>query len=310
MNKEKAIVRACSSSITVGNTGKTCDTVLGAPAMIIALAPGVTFDDEDLKDPVAWMTTLIHDRKAFPLFGNSTKINEVTNNTSDDTIVTLDDGTQVFVRYGVYNRIFSTIQGGLCYAKALQSFNQSGYGVLEIDSQGRMLALKNSDGSYSGFNNYMYAPSPTFGDFKTPYKNRFQLSYSPTEVINSGVIFENAAPLLSMMGLKDVDFSIQKPATVTDIYINVTSECSGADLVALKGADLANVLNFSLTNKATEDDIPITSVSVLDGYLDIKAILVSGTTVIVKAATPAVWLGNNVEGFDGTQFGGLEVLIP
>ena len=163
-----AVIKACNTVSSVKNTGKECDTAMVATAMLIAIKSDETFTDTDLLDVVGWMDTLIHAKKAFPLFGIKAPINTITNNSESDVIVTLDNGLQVFLRYGLYNRVFETTKGGLCYAKSLSSLLNSGYSILEIDQQGQMLARKNSTGTYSGLiTDYMYSPSPVLSDFKS-----------------------------------------------------------------------------------------------------------------------------------------------
>jgi hypothetical protein len=109
-----AIIKACKISNRPKNTGKQCDIAMVATAMIIAVQSGLKFDDADLADPIAWLTTLIHEKKAFPMFGQKAPIREIANDTEGDQIVTLDDGLKVFLRYGLYNRTFGTTSGGLC----------------------------------------------------------------------------------------------------------------------------------------------------------------------------------------------------
>jgi hypothetical protein len=306
-----AIIKACKISNRPKNTGKQCDIAMVATAMIIAVQSGLKFDDADLADPIAWLTTLIHEKKAFPMFGQKAPIREIANDTEGDQIVTLDDGLKVFLRYGLYNRTFGTTSGGLCYAEALQSFLGSGFDVIEIDQQGQMLARKNSDGTYSPLiTDFMYSPSPVLADFKsTPYKNRFQYSYSPVELVNNGIIFKGAEALLSMQGLVDAKITEKAAATAADVTIGVETTCSDEDLVDTIGVDLADPTNFTITNVATGANVPISAAAIVGGNIVLSAVLVSGQTYRVVGTSPEVWLANNVEGYDGSEHY-VDILVP
>lgn len=223
-----AIIKACLVGNSLKNTGKECDTSMVATAMLIAVPPTLEITDADLEDPLAWILPLMHadkQHRVYPFFGLKAPINVVTNNAESDILVTLDDGTQVFLRYGIYNRIFETIAGGLCYAQSLQGLNKSGYNIIEIDQQGQVLLCKNPNGTKRGLNSsFMYAPSPIMADFKnTPYKNRFQYSFSPVELVQNGEIFTGGGSLLQLMGLIDSQIIDAGGSSVTSAGASSTS---------------------------------------------------------------------------------------
>lgn len=309
-----AIIKACSKSNIIKNTGFECNAAMLAPAMLIMVAPDVSWDDADLEDPITWMKTLIHERKAFPLFGHKAPVREVNNNAENDVMVKLDDGTDVFLRYGVYNRMLATTNGGLCFAKALQSFLNSGYSCLEVDATGQLLQRINSDLTYSGLiTNFAYSPAPVAADLKnTPYKNRFQYSYSPSELVNNGVIFAGAEELLSMTGLIDVKFKSAAAASTTKLKISIGTECKGEDLIAKLGAALADVDLYVVTNKATGVAVTVSGAAIASGVMELTGTFVSAQTYTVTGSAPSVWLTNNVEGYDASLTGGgsIDILIP
>jgi hypothetical protein len=308
-----AIVKACNITNTPKNTGKQCDSAMVATAMLIAMQSGLKFTLADLADPVEWLTTLIHQKKAFPLFGQKAPIREITNDTEGDQIVTLDDGLKVFLRYGLYNRMFSTTSGGLCYADALQSFLNSGYDVLEIDQQGQMLARDNGDGTFSPLiTDFMYSPAPILPDFKTtPYKNRFSYSFSPVELVQNGIIFKGASALLSMQGLIDSKITEAAAATVTTPAVaatrTVTITAIGADddtIDILQGA--SSISGGPVIQTAAETTVTLLAAKIkaainaatatnggytadnLAGVLTITAPLSAGATVNASDTAPVV----------------------
>lgn len=309
-----AIVKACLVKNSVKNTGKECDTSMIATAMLIAVPTSLKFTETDLSDPIAWIKPLLHaapGQRVFPLFGQTAPIRTITNSSESDVLVTLDDGLQVFLRYGIYNRTFETTSGGLCYASALASLNKSGYNIMEIDQQGQMLIRKNSDGTFSGLiTDFMYSPSPILADFKsTPYKNRFQLSYSPVEMVNNGVIFEGATEFLSLSGLIDCLISDEGAQSTTKLVIGVKTECAESDLVALFPTAIADASNFVVKNKATGVAVVPSGVTVVSDVLEISGTFVSGQTYTVTGSAPSIWLTNGIEGYDAEN-GGVDILIP
>lgn len=300
-----SIIKACNIENTPKNTGKQCDVAMVATAMLIAMQQGLKFTDSDLEDPVGWLTTLIHQKKAFPLFGQKAPIREINNEAEADQIVTLDDGLKVFLRYGVYNRNFATTSGGLCYAQALQSFLNSGYDILEVDQQGQMLARKNSDGTYSAlFTDFMYSPAPTLPDFKsTPFKNRFSYSFSPVELVQNGIIFKGASALLSMMGLIDAAITIGTGTqSTTKLYIGVQSDCAEEDLVAKFGASLGtDETNFKVEDSAVPGvAVTPSAAAIVSGEVELTGTFTSGHKYKVWGADPTVWLANDIEGYDAS----------
>lgn len=308
-----AIIKACLVSNTPKNTGKQCDSAMVATAMMIAMQPNLTFDQSDLDDPVAWLTTLIHEKKAFPLFGNKAPIREIKNDKEADIIITLDDGTKVFLRYGIYNRSLATTQGGLCYAEALASFLNSGYDLVEIDQQGQMLCRDNGDDTFSALiTSFMYSPSPDMADFKnTPYKNWFSYSFSPVELVNFGIIFKGASALLAMQGLIDAEITKAAAATTTKLKIGVKTTCSEDDLVDRFGNDLGtHVGNFYVVDLAapTVEIVP-SAAAIVTGWIELTGTFTTGHTYRVVGTDPTVWLANSVEGYDGSE-NFVDILIP
>lgn len=311
-----AAIKACLVGNSLKNTGKECDASMGATAMLIAVPPTTVITANDLLDIAAWATPLIHGSKAtriYPFFGNQAPINTINNNPESDVNVTLDDGTQVFLRYGVYNRLYETISGGLCYAEALQGLNKSGYRIIEIDQTGQAILHKNGDSTWGGIiSTFMYSPSPILADFKsTPYKNRFQYSMTPTEYVKFGELFAGFDPLLDMMGLIDAHITKAAAATTTKLKIGVEANCSETDLVALFGSALGtHTNNFRVEDVAAlGTPVAISAAAIVTGWIELTGTFTSAHTYRVWGATPAVWLSNLVEGYDAED-GYVDILIP
>lgn len=308
-----AVKKACIIGNSVMNTGKECNIAMGPTAMIIPVPAALTFTIAELQDIIAWALPLMHAAPALrirPLFGQKAPINTITNNADADVIVTLDDGTPVYIRPGIYSRIYETIAGGLCYAKELQSFLNSGMNIIEVDKTGQGLICNtntvNEDGDklYRGLiPNFMYGPSPILADLKTtPYKNRFSYSFDPTEMVNNGEIFTGFSPLLAVMGLIDTDLidngTLQ---SITHIKFGVQTECAETDLVEQLGVDLTtHVSNFSVFDVTADAAITPSGATETSGEVDLTGVYPTGHVIRVTGATPAAWLANEISGYDAS----------
>lgn len=311
-----ALIKACLVGGSLKNTGKECDAALEATAMLWAVPKDTVLDAGDIADIGAWATPLIHGSKAtriYPFFGNVAPINTIDNANEGDVMVTLDDGTKVFLRYGVYNRTLETLAGGICYAKALAGLNKSGYRIIEIDQTGQILLHNNGDGTFGGMiSSFMYSPSPKLADLKsTPYMNRFMYSMTPVEFVNFGEILSGANELLDMMGLIDARITKAAAATTTKLKIGVESVCADDDLVAKFGNDLGtHVANFRVEDVAVLGTPVVPSAAaIVTGWVELTGTYVTGHTYRVWGSAPSVWLSNSVEGYDAED-NYVDILIP
>ena len=235
-----AFIKACKTSDLLKNTGIDSQISLGPAAMFFLCPKNFAFTDADLEDFTTFMQGKINAPAAsrvYPIFGNAAPIRGITNNKENDVISVQDDGAQVFVRYGFYNRMFNTTDGGLCYAKSLQSFKESGYGILEVDKEGKFVARKVSAGNYKALPvDFMYSPSPDMATLKDPFKSNFMISYSPSTFVAQGIVFaevEGAGALLDLSGLIDLETSEFASAEVvtgsTAAVGHLTVSAIGAD---------------------------------------------------------------------------------
>lgn len=312
-----SLIKACIIGNSVKNSGFECSVAMGATAMLLVVPPSTVISVANLADPLGWARPLIHASKAtriYPLFGSSAPINNIQSETESDVEVTLDDGTKVRVRSGVYNRIYETLSGGLCFAEALFSFIASGYRVIEIDQQGKMLLHSNetTPKTWGGMiTSYMAGYSPKLATLKEVYLNRFGYSFTPQELVNSGEIFNGAGDLLQLLGL--IDAEIKKgitPSTVTKLYIGVSTLCAENDLVALLGTPLGTFTNnFIVTNKVTGVVMTITAAAIVSGQVELTGTFVSSQTYNVIGNFPSVWYTNLARGYDASEHG-VDILIP
>lgn len=308
-----ALVSACNKALTIKNTGSECNESMGPTAMLFAVPPGATWQNSDLTDFTSFVLGKIHAPKAqrwYPLFGPGVPIRKITNNKEADVIFTADDGTQIFIRYGVLNRTFSTTEGGLCFAQALQSLNKSGYSFVEVDNASQVLNRKNTDGSFAALKTtFVYSPSLDLADFKNPAMLNFAISIKPEEYIGNGVISQmDDSSLLDLVGLIDAGLTNATGSSTTKLKIGVETLCGDTDLVASVGSPLATITNFIVKLKSTGVVQTISAAAIVGGHLELTGTFISASIYTVSAAGADVWFTNGVEGYEGVQ--SIDITIP
>lgn len=307
---------ACSASDFVKNTGSNSSLLPEAPVMIIAMNKNFKFTLDDLEDAVAFFTEKAHAvglQKVFPMFGNSIPLDFLTNSDSADVTQTTDRGQVIFVQYGFIIMTFGTLGGGLCFARALQSFNGvSNMAFVFVDSVGRLFVKKNSDGTFSGMPAaQVFAPKITSADFKNAARTNFQIAFDPITYTNTGklLITDAGTDILDLQGLIDLDLKPgDTPSTTTDLFVKLVDECCGDDVIATIGDDLLEPSNFIVTDDADDSVVAITGVTANEDELDLAGAFTSGHTYTVKGATSDDLFGNDVEGFD--IIGTTKVSVP
>lgn len=301
-----AALSACQKSATIMNTAAECNDSMGPTSLLFAIPPTVKIPALSLASISAfytWILAQIHAPKAtrvYPLFGPAVPIRKIANKKEADVIATMDDGTPIFIRYGVVTKDYSTNEGGICFAQALQSLNKSGYSIIEIDNGNQGLLRANSDGSFGGLKTtFMYSPSPDPSDFKNPSFTNFQISYFPQEFVANGVILQFDSSISGLVGLLNVTVAPVTGSSATVLKVAVNTACASTDLIALFGATLALVGNFVITNELGAVVTP-TGVTIVSGALNFAGTFPTGHTYSVALAAPSVLLAAGIQGYEGT----------
>lgn len=300
---QMALAEACSVTTSIKNPGGGCDKMLG-PSKGLFAGPTDLVIPAGTTDIVAYMKQQIHAGPGArvypianfirPLFDMQVTAAQPVKETSPYT------GEEIRIRSGTENRVYKTKSGGLCLAKAWASFANSGLGFMDIDGAGLYTLFKNSDGSYS----FITALNMGGGGFDTAtgttvFKNNFPLSYDPDQYINAKV-FSNGFGLLSLKALEDVDVTAgTQTQTATNIFVNVTTECGGKDVIALLGSGLAQITNFVVTNSLTGVAVTITAAAIIGGEMRLTGSFTSGQSYNVALAPATTLYTNNVFYYEG-----------
>lgn len=300
-----ALQEACEVSSSVKNTGGGCDKVLGPSKMILAGPQGLVIP-ADTTDIVAYIKEQIHahvSARVYPFFGNAKPLWNVVDNVGDDISETSEyTGEIVYIRSGVINREYQTTKGGLCLAKTLISFRNSGKFFMEVDKDGNYMLYKNSDGTYSFIPTLnLGGKSPTIATGTTQFKNRFNLSFDGDAYINA-TIFSDGLGLLDLKGLEDVDVYVDDdstPSTTTEIYVNVKTECGSTDLVDLLSTPLADVDNFIITKVEDGSIVTPSAAAIVDGQIQLTGVYEAGKDYTVELASAADLYANDIVYYEG-----------
>lgn len=299
-----AIVRSCSSSASFKNTGVGSNLFPSATAMVFVMDKNKTWTLQDLNTPdivtvfQGWIHAPLPD-KIFPLFGNQIPISLNANTKGTDNTITLDDGTVVFVSYAQTNKLFSTIDGGLCFAKALMSFNNADAAVIEVDIKGNIICKDNHNGTFSGLKATLFSPAIDFADLKNPAKSHFQVGYRPDYFVNNACMLQDGTPLLDLTGLADYTYIDAGGSAPSGLKVKMIDNCCGDDVTSEYGADLVKQkTNFVVTDAATGAPITLSTAAYANGIITLNGPLVSAHSYNVDSVDPSVLLPQGIDGVD------------
>lgn len=305
-----SVINPCNVSAIATNTGSECSNNLKASAMLFLGLRSLEIPSSALTGIgalTAWLQIQIHadpSVRIYPLFGTAAPIRVIEDTKEGDVIETLDDGSKQFIRFGMFERMFSTTEGGLCLAQKYGKFIGNRYGFIEVDIISQIQMQLNADGSYGFFPvNLMYSPTPELANFKTSYKNKFMMNFNPLNYIGKGKVFANdgTEDFLSLRGLYDVDVAkATTTQTTTNIYVTVTTDCAQTDLTALFPTALPLVANFVVALSVSPFTVVTPSAVIIVGKtVKITGTYVSESSYTVALAPASTLLTNGVIGYDG-----------
>jgi len=136
----------CGLGAVLGTGTKGCKQFLKKATSLWFVPDGFEFDGSEVLDET-YVQTLQAEGNLIILKGAKT----FTDNSSEDVIETLEDGTKQVATLGLYEFALTFING-LAFHAALHSLNSFGsYNVLFVDRDGNVLGTKATSGSLKGF---------------------------------------------------------------------------------------------------------------------------------------------------------------
>lgn len=230
--------------VTAANTGLpdcpfTPDKFVGA----ILIDKSYVFADADVLTATAFLTKLQElvlttgKNRAYPIF----RFEEITDNSEEETVVTLGYGGKQVVKDGKYDWTFRLTKGGLCFQKKLRAFNKVDKKVLFIDDSGNIYGTVNSSG-FTGFSMDFFFAKPfkaSDGSNAAMFNARFALS-KPKE-FNDDVAFIKTDLDVeeSVKGILDVELT-EEASIVGYSTISVKTACDKVSIYDLFADDLAD----------------------------------------------------------------------
>ena len=310
---QMALIEACQGSTSIKNPGGGCDKMLG-PSKGLFAGPTDLVIPAGTTDIVAYIKQAIHNAPGTRVYPIANFVRPLINmNVTPATPVTETSdytGEIIYIRSGTENRIYKTTKGGLCLAKAWVTFRNSGLGFMDIDGAGLYALNKDAD---SGDYNFITALNLGGAGIDTAtgstvFKNNFSLSYDPDQYINA-TVFDGGYGLLSLKALEDVDVEAgTQTQTTTNIFVKVTTECGGRDVIALLGSGIAQITNFIVKNASTGATVTITAAAIIGGEVRLTGTFVSAQSYTVALAPTTTLYTNNVFYYEGQEIA--TVTIP
>lgn len=309
-----AMLNPCDLDSIIVNTGSECDDAMLATRQLYMMLPTFSWTDEDEADFTGFLQTAIQAHNVFPIFGDAAPIRSIVDANEADVIEQMEDGSKSFVRRGMMGRTFSTDKGGLCLVQHLFQLNKT-MSFIEVDEDQKVIRQRNADDSLSGFpSNLAYSPTPDLATFKTVFKPKFMLDFSPNNYIKKGEIVKGDATedILSLTGLIDAEVTTGTGAhSTTHIFVGVKTLCADTDLVAkylgTGAGKIGQIANFVVT-AANGTVITPSAVAITNGEVNLTGVFTTATNITVALAAASVLQANGIEGYDGVK--GAIVPIP
>lgn len=189
----------------------------------------------------------------------------VENNSSDATVQTLADGTEITLNDGKYKLTHQYIEGGMCLNKALRKFNNSnGLAFFSYDASGQLIGWRDGN-TLRGIPAKFYAPKMTPADFANTTVYRHSKTFDPIYLNDKFGIVEGGDFTFweTIKGISDVALYAEREAGV--ITAEAESGCAEVSLYDLYADELAVAGAWVARNATTGVVIPITSVVKNDG---------------------------------------------
>ena len=245
----------CGLGAVLGTGTKGCKQFLKKASALWFVPDGFIFNGAETLDET-YVQTLQEQGNLIVLKGART----FTDNSSEDVIETLEDGTKQVATLGMYEFALTFING-LAFHAALHSLNSFGsYNVLFVDRDGNILGTKANNGGLKGFNVGMLQamklsfPTDAVGQkeglgFQLLTRSELDINYVYISQSQLGTFFPQ-----NVDGINEVTLAFDSVPTDTDTTLVVTAknkQNGGAFIGALtadflitnNGATLAQTVN-------------------------------------------------------------------
>jgi hypothetical protein len=286
----------CGLGAVLGTGTKGCKQFLKKATSLWFVPDGFEFDGTATLDE-AYAKQLQAEGNLIVLKGAKT----FTDNSSDDIIETLEDGTKQIATLGLYEFALTFING-LAFHAALHSLNSFGsYNVLFVDRDGNILGTKASSGNLKGFSlNMLQAMKLSFPTDSVGQKEGIGFQLSNRQELDTDYIYISSNLLDGFQpqmldGINEVVLGFAQVPADGDTSLVVSAKLK-QNQKAFKGADTADFLltkdGSTLTQTVAESP---------DGTYTFTVASLASNEVITSKLFDSV-LNNSVINMDGDLF--------
>tara|TARA_R100000541_G_scaffold53092_2_gene60979 strand:+ start:106 stop:1032 length:927 start_codon:yes stop_codon:yes gene_type:complete len=291
----------CGLGAVLGTGTKGCKQFLKKATSLWFVPDGFEFDGTATLDE-AYAKQLQAEGNLIVLKGAKT----FTDNSSDDIIETLEDGTKQIATLGLYEFALTFING-LAFHAALHSLNSFGsYNVLFVDRDGNILGTKASSGNLKGFSlNMLQAMKLSFPTDSVGQKEGIGFQLSNRQELDTDYIYISSNLLDGFQpqmldGINEVVLGFAQVPADGDTSLVVSAKLK-QNQKPFKGADTAD---FLLTKDGST--LTQTVAETPDGTYTFTVAAVASNEVITSKLYDSS-LNNSVINMDGDLFKSQEV---
>ena len=286
----------CGLGAVLGTGTKGCKQFLKKATSLWFVPDGFEFDGTATLDE-AYAKQLQAEGNLIVLKGAKT----FTDNSSDDIIETLEDGTKQIATLGLYEFALTFING-LAFHAALHSLNSFGsYNVLFVDRDGNILGTKASSGNLKGFSlNMLQAMKLSFPTDSVGQKEGIGFQLSNRQELDTDYIYISSNLLDGFQpqmldGINEVVLGFAQVPADGETSLVVSAKLK-QNQKPFKGADTADFLltkdGSTLTQTVAESP---------DGTYTFTVASLASNEVITSKLFDSV-LNNSVINMDGDLF--------
>lgn len=247
----------CGLAATLGTGTKGCKAFFKKVTSVWLTPQGFVFDGTKVLE-LSYIQQLQAEGNLIVIKG----IRTFTDNSEDDVIETLDDGTKQVARLGKYEFAMQFING-LFFHAALHSLSSFGdYDVILVDREDNILGTKASNGSLKGFTSGMLqAAKLSFATDSTGQKEGFMMQLLERGELDTNYVFIDKdkldfSPNTDLDGINEVELSfVGVPANLaTAITIKAITKQDGKAFSGATFVDFLLTVDGTTSNPTAGDD--------------------------------------------------------
>lgn len=247
---------SCGLTASLGTGTKGCEAFFKKVSSLWLTPEGFVFDGTRILDE-EYVQELQAEGNLIVL----KNIRTFTDNSEDDVLETLDDGTSQVARLGLYQFVMMFING-LYFQAALTSLNSFGqYDVIFVDKENNILGTQSTDGSLKGFSAGMVQASRfSFATDTTGQKQGITVQLTERSEVDSNYIYIQGSGLTfspkKIDGVNEVNLAYTAiPADgETSISVKATLRQDGSILTGADYTDFLVKVNSATSNPTAGND--------------------------------------------------------